>query len=36
MIPGQIMSNGSKQSVGELLDSRTDAAELENLKVMAN
>lgn len=36
MIPGQIMSKGSKQSVGGLLNSRTDEAEPENSKAMAN
>ena len=30
------MSKGSKQSVGGLLHSRSDAAEPENVKVMAN
>ena len=36
MISGQILSTGSKQSIGGLLGSRTDAAEPENLKVIAN
>ena len=33
--PGQIMSKGSKQSVGRLLDSRRKAAKPDNSKAMA-
>ena len=36
VIPGQIVSKESKQSIGGLLDSRTDEGQPQNSKAMAN
>ena len=36
VIPGQIVSKGSKQCVGGLLNSRSDEAQPQNSKVKAN